>query len=146
MKQGMEERVHGHLRMRAACLAAGLLLAGCGSVGSRSDNPPESSAAPAIVVGESSARPAASEGKRLYLDVHRLGAGNVRAEDVAAAHQKDLAVQAEFGVSFLEYWVDEASGCIYCLSEAPSREAVIATHEKAHGLLPDDMHDVVRGE
>jgi hypothetical protein len=29
---------------------------------------------------------------KLYLDVHHLGAGKVTARDVAAAHEKDLAV------------------------------------------------------
>ena len=29
----------------------------------------------------------------LYIDVHHLGPGKVTAKDVAAAHQKDLAVE-----------------------------------------------------
>jgi hypothetical protein len=46
-------------------------------------------------------------GKQLYLDIHKLGEGNVTAEAVAEAHEKDLAVQAKHNVSFINYWVDE---------------------------------------
>jgi hypothetical protein len=82
----------------------------------------------------------------LYLDVHELGAGKVTAEAVAEAHEKDLAVQDRFAVRFLNYWVDEASGRVYCLSEAPNAQAVRETHRHAHGLLPASVAPVTRGE
>lgn len=85
-------------------------------------------------------------GTTLFLDVHELGAGNVTADAVAAAHQKDLAVQAKHGVRFLNYWVDEANGKVVCLSEAPSADAVRETHQEAHGLLPASIVKVERGE
>ncbi len=83
---------------------------------------------------------------RLFLDIHRLGPGNVTAEAVAEAHRKDLAVQAAHGVNFVQYWVDEAEGIVMCLSEAPDAEAVRATHAEAHGLLPDRILEVTEGE
>jgi len=89
---------------------------------------------------------ASHPGARLFLDTHEAGAGRVHAEDVAEAHRKDLATQAEFGVNFLEYWVDETTGRIHCLVEAPDEEAVIATHAKAHGLVPDAVNEVVPGK
>lgn len=79
---------------------------------------------------------AATKGAKLFLDVHDLGPGNVTAAAVAAAHEKDLAVESEFGVRFLNYWVDEVNGKVICLSEAPSADAVRATHQRAHGLMP----------
>lgn len=75
-------------------------------------------------------------GKNLYIDVHELGAGNVTAEAVAAAHQKDLQVQGQYGVNFINYWVDETNGQVVCLAEASSANAVTETHRHAHGLLP----------
>lgn len=75
-------------------------------------------------------------GKDLYIDIHELGAGNVSAAAVAAAHQKDLQVEGQYGVNFINYWVDEANGKVVCLSEAPSADAVRETHRHAHGLLP----------
>ena len=83
---------------------------------------------------------------KYYVDVHELGAGNVTAEAVAEAHVADLRTQDEFGVQFLKYWVDEAEGRVYCLSESPSSDAVVQTHRKAHGLLPDSIHEVTEGQ
>jgi uncharacterized protein DUF4242 len=87
-----------------------------------------------------------SVSKKLYIDVHHLGAGKVTAKDVAAAHQKDLAVEQKYGVSFLKYWVDEAKGDVYCLSSAASPEAIRKTHGEAHGLLPDQILEVTSGK
>ncbi|HEY8993501.1 MAG TPA: DUF4242 domain-containing protein [Lacunisphaera sp.] len=85
-------------------------------------------------------------GKQLFVDVHELGAGNVTAQAVAEAHKKDLAVEGEFGVRFLNYWVDEVNGKVLCLSEAPSADAVRETHRKAHGLLPNAIEPVTAGK
>ncbi|HVU55036.1 MAG TPA: DUF4242 domain-containing protein [Puia sp.] len=81
-----------------------------------------------------------------YLDVHELGAGNVKAADVAAAHQKDLAVEQKYGVNFINYWVDEKDGLVLCLSQAPDSTAVISTHKEAHGLLPVNIAKVKQGQ
>ncbi len=84
--------------------------------------------------------------KALYLDVHHVGAGKVTPEDVARAHEKDLAVQDSHGVRFINYWVDSSSGDIFCLSEAPGADAVQATHREAHGLLSDEIEKVAEGK
>lgn len=81
---------------------------------------------------------------QLYMDTHRLPHG-VRAEDVATAHRKDLEVQGAHGVRFLNYWVDEHSGTVHCLAEAPNAEAIERTHREAHGLVPDRVQPVVEG-
>jgi hypothetical protein len=83
--------------------------------------------------------------KRLFLDVHHVGPGKVTAEAVAGAHQKDLAVQAKYGVELQTYWLDEKQGNIYCLARAPSAEAVNAMHKEAHGLLADQIEEVSQG-
>ena len=82
----------------------------------------------------------------LYVDIHYLGAGKVTAADVAGAHDKDLATQGKYDVSFVNYWVDEKSGMVVCLAEAPNSQAVINTHKEAHGLVPDQVHKVKQGE
>lgn len=85
-------------------------------------------------------------GTSLFMDVHNLGPGNVTAEAVAKAHAADLAVEDRHGVRFIRYWVDEANGRVYCLSNAPSAEAIVETHREAHGLLPDSVGVVTAGE
>lgn len=96
-------------------------------------------------VSEGLAAPPVS-GENYFLDVHHLGAGNVTAAAVAEAHEKDLAVEKSHGVHFINYWVDEKNGNVYCLSEAPNTQAIIDTHKEAHGLLPDKVSPVKEGE
>lgn len=84
-------------------------------------------------------------GHKLFLDIHKLGAGKVTAEAVAEAHKKDLATEGKHDVKFLNYWVDPASGTVACLSEAPNSDATVATHKEAHGLVPDSIAEVTEG-
>ena len=84
--------------------------------------------------------------KKLFLDIHKLGAGKVTSAAVADAHKKDLAVQGKYGVNFINYWVDEKAGVVMCLSEAADSNAIIATHKEAHGLIPVEILMVKQGE
>jgi hypothetical protein len=102
---------------------------------------------PDRILTVSSGEAAQAPGKApLFLDLHELGAGNVTARAVAEAHQKDLAVESQLGVHFLNYWVDEVNGNVLCLSEASSPDAVRETHRRAHGLLPASIVEVTRGD
>jgi len=80
----------------------------------------------------------------LYLDVHNLE-GSVSAKDVADAHAKDVAEQAKHDVKYLRYWVDEKAGKIFCLVEAPNKEAAHTVHRNAHGLVADEIYEVHEG-
>jgi len=84
--------------------------------------------------------------KNLFLDIHHLGAGKVSVKDVAAAHEKDLAVQSKYGANFINYWVNEKEGVVMCLVEAKDSTALIKTHKEAHGLLPDKIYRVSQGQ
>ena len=80
-----------------------------------------------------------------YIDVHDLEPGKVKFSDVAGAHEKDLATQGKYGVSFIKYWVDEQKGKVYCLSKAADEQSVTNTHKEAHGLLPSMIYKVTDG-
>jgi hypothetical protein len=80
----------------------------------------------------------------LYMDVHKNVKG-MTAEDLAGAHEKDLKVQDKHGVEFLKYWFNKDEGTIFCLCNAPSKDAAIAVHEEAHGAGPDEIFEVVEG-
>jgi len=77
----------------------------------------------------------------LYMDVHNID-GGVSAEDVAKAHEADLAKQAEHDVHYRHYWVDEKAGKIFCLVEAPTADAAATVHREAHGLVADEIFEV----
>ena len=80
----------------------------------------------------------------LFMDVHRITDG-VTMEDVAKAHQADLAHQGDHDVSYLRYWVDEGKGQIFCLVEAPDVETANTVHREAHGLVADALYQVQEG-
>jgi hypothetical protein len=80
----------------------------------------------------------------LYMDVHKNLEG-VTAAAVAEAHEKDLAVQDSHGVKYLKYWVDEGTGTVFCLCEAPDAAAAAAVHREAHGLVADEIYEVREG-
>lgn len=75
-----------------------------------------------------------------FMDVHR-GMVGITAEQLHEAHDADLAIQAEEGVTFEHAWADPADGVVYCLSEAPNAEAVQRIHQRA-GHPADEIHQV----
>ena len=77
----------------------------------------------------------------LYMDVHHVDRGVTEA-DVAKAHEADLATQDQYGVQYKKYWVNEATGTIFCLVEAPDAEAANRVHKEAHGLVADEIFEV----
>jgi hypothetical protein len=77
----------------------------------------------------------------LYLDIHNKVDGATD-EGVAAAHHKDLETQEKYGVKYIKYWFDEGTGTIFCLVEAPNKEAAERVHREAHGLTADEIHEV----
>ena len=80
----------------------------------------------------------------LYLDVHNKVEG-ATTDALAQAHRKDLEVQHKYGVNYLRYWFDEGTGKVFCLVEAPSKEAAAAVHREAHGVMADDIIEVKEG-
>jgi hypothetical protein len=81
----------------------------------------------------------------LFMDVHKKVDG-LTTEAVEGAHARDLEVQQKYGVKYLHYWFNEADGTVFCLSEAPDKEAAIAVHREAHGLIPDEIIEVKEGD
>ena len=78
-----------------------------------------------------------------YMDRHDLPGAT--AEDVAAAHLQDLAIQDEYGVKYLSYWFDYDQHSAFCLVDAPDPERALAVHKASHGMLPSDIIPVDRG-
>lgn len=80
----------------------------------------------------------------LFMDVHGKVEG-LTAEAVAGAHQKDLEVQNQYGVSYIKYWFNEDTGRVYCLVEAPDAATAERVHREAHGLVADEIMEVKEG-
>jgi hypothetical protein len=81
----------------------------------------------------------------LYMDIHRNVKG-ITQEALDEAHGKDMEVQSKHGVKFINYWYSEAEGAIFCLCDAPNKEAAAAVHREAHGGVADEIIEVKQGD
>jgi hypothetical protein len=79
-----------------------------------------------------------------FMDVHNKVEGLTK-EAVAGAHQRDLEVQSKYDVNYVQYWYDEGTGKVFCLVDAPNKEAAEAVHREAHGLVADEITEVKEG-
>ena len=61
-----------------------------------------------------------------FMDVHS-GFVGVTARQLQEAHERDLAIEADFERA----WLDPVAGKAFCLASGPSREAVMRIHERA---------------
>jgi Protein of unknown function (DUF4242) len=75
-----------------------------------------------------------------FMDVHR-GMVGLTADGLMEARNAVLAIQGEEGVDLKQAWADPEGGIVYCLSEAPSADAVQRIHEKV-GMPYDEIHAV----
>ncbi|GDY32985.1 SCO4226 family nickel-binding protein [Gandjariella thermophila] len=75
-----------------------------------------------------------------FMDVHH-GMVGITEDELRQAHEADVAIQAEEGVTFVNAWADPATGTVYCLSEAPSADAVQHVHQRT-GHPADEIHEV----
>jgi hypothetical protein len=75
-----------------------------------------------------------------FMDVHE-GFVGVTAEQLEAAHQADLKIEAEEGVHFEKVWLDPESGKAFCLSTAPSKEAIMRIHERT-GIPTTEVYEL----
>jgi hypothetical protein len=78
------------------------------------------------------------------MDIHK-GIDGLTAAAATGAHAKDLEVQEKYGVKYLRYWFSEDEGTVFCLCEAPSKEAAAAVHREAHGLVANEIIAVTEG-
>lgn len=75
-----------------------------------------------------------------FMDVH-TGMVGITPDALDEAHRADLAIQDEEQVTFKHAWADPNSGTVFCLSEAPSAEAVQRIHERA-GHPAENVYEV----
>lgn len=77
----------------------------------------------------------------LYMDFHK-GFKGVKKEDVEHAHLQDVQVQDKYGVKYHKFYINEEEGTVFCLIEAPNKEACAACHQEAHGMVACEIIEV----
>jgi Protein of unknown function (DUF4242) len=76
----------------------------------------------------------------IYMDRHNTV--DATREVIAAAHERDLAIQGKYGVRFITYWVDEVRSKVFCLVDAPNKDALQKVHDDAHGGVANEIIEV----
>jgi class 3 adenylate cyclase len=69
----------------------------------------------------------------MYMDRH--DAPGITPEELADLHTRDVEVQERHRVRYHTYWFDPSNGSVFCLAEGPTKKAVEAVHQDAHGQL-----------
>lgn len=76
----------------------------------------------------------------LYMDFHKIP--GMTLEDARKAHAADEGLQEKYGVKYLQYWVNEVSGTIFCLVEGPDKKTCETVHRESHGHVACAMVEV----
>lgn len=82
------------------------------------------------------------------MDLHKAGDYQVKPtiEEIKRNHIADLKTQAKYGVRFIQYWINEEAGLVFCMMEAPNKESCFATHQEAHGDMPCNIIELKGGD
>jgi len=75
-----------------------------------------------------------------FIDIH-TGMKGIDKAKLTDAHKKDTQIENSEGVKFLHVWADPSSGKVFCLSEAPNKDAVLRVHKKA-GNATEEIYEV----
>jgi class 3 adenylate cyclase len=79
----------------------------------------------------------------LFMDYHKIP--NISLDDVVNAHMADVAIQEQYGVKYLQFWVNIKDGAIFCLTEGPDARTCEMVHQMAHGNLACAITEVDAG-
>ena len=85
-----------------------------------------------------------------YMDIHKNMKGLTK-EAIEGIYQGDLVFSTKeskplrHGVKVYHYWYNETEGTLFCLADAPSKEAFAEVHRDAHGLVADEIIEVNQG-
>jgi AraC-like DNA-binding protein len=67
------------------------------------------------------------------MDFHKFP--SISVNEAKAAHFADEQIQHKYGVKYLQFWVNEQAGNIFCLVEGPDIQTVELVHARAHGHI-----------
>ena len=84
---------------------------------------------------------------KMYIDVHHMGKRKGYSRRCGKSTSGGSHGRKQIWCSLYEVLVRRAeTGTIYCLSQSPGKKQIIRTHKEAHGLIPQEIHEVKTGE
>lgn len=80
----------------------------------------------------------------LFIDLHIDH--NLTSDLVKQCHVADKAIQAKFGVTYLQILLNEPQGYLFCLVDAPDKEACAKVHQEAHGNIACNVLEITQSD
>lgn len=79
----------------------------------------------------------------LFMDYHIIS--DIDIDVVKQGHVADKSVQDKYGVRYIQFWVNQEAGTLFCLIEAPDKESCERVHQEAHGNIACQIVKVESG-
>lgn len=79
----------------------------------------------------------------LFMDYHRVS--DIDIDAVKQGHMADRSIQDKYGVKYVQFWVNQEAGTIFCLVEAPDAKSCEQVHLEAHGNIACNIVQIESG-
>jgi len=80
----------------------------------------------------------------LYIDLHIDH--NLTLDIVKECHVADKAIQAKYGVRYLQILLNQPQGYLFCLVEGPDKESCAKVHQEAHGNIACNILEITESD
>src|SRR5258706_615891 len=80
----------------------------------------------------------------LYIDLHIDH--DLTLDIIKKYHLADKALQAKYGVRYLQILLNQPQGYLFCLVEGPDKESCAKVHQEAHGNIACNILEITEGE
>lgn len=80
----------------------------------------------------------------LYIDLHIDG--TLTLDIIKQYHLADKAIQAKYGVRYLQILLNQPQGYLFCLVEGPDKESCAKVHQEAHGNIACNILEITESD
>ena len=80
----------------------------------------------------------------LYIDLHIDN--SLTPDLIEQCHVADKAIQAKYGVRYLQILLNQPQGYLFCLVEGPDKESCAKVHQEAHGNIACNILEITQSD
>ncbi len=80
----------------------------------------------------------------LFIDLHIDH--NLTPDLIKQCHVADKAIQAKYGVRYLQILLNQPQGYLFCLVEGPDKESCAKVHQEAHGNIACNILEITQSD
>lgn len=80
----------------------------------------------------------------LFIDLHVVN--NLTLDLIKQCHVADKAIQAKYGVRYLQIMLNLPQGHLFCLVEGPDKESCAKVHQEAHGNIACNILEITESD